>query len=389
MKHTIIVTGSSGYLGSAICVDLARDNRVIGIDTRKPSKALQKAAPNVQWEQVDIADVKSLKMVFSRNKSQKPDIDFVIHFAAYYHYGKDWREEYCRTNIKGTQNIIETAHQFAVRRIIFASSIASLRPPPQGGVLTEESSTDGSIPYSKSKSIGEALLAENASSVPAIALRLGGVFSDWCELPPLYSLMKLWSRSGFIGRLVPGDGKSGFPYIHRYEMAQMVRRVIEMNNYLNRFDILFASEEGCTQHEDLFPIIRRAGGKNLTEKPIHISPSLAMVLLYGNYFLNLLRRKNTYERPWMINYIDHPLVVDTTYTRKKIAWDPMPEYQILARLPVLIHIFNSQRSRWEERNIRRNEGKYEYIGDKWNQEKESLSCRRSAGAARRNFSQKQ
>jgi nucleoside-diphosphate-sugar epimerase len=62
MKHTIIVTGSSGYLGSAICVDLARDNRVIGVDTRIPSKALQKAAPNVQWEQADIADVKRLKM---------------------------------------------------------------------------------------------------------------------------------------------------------------------------------------------------------------------------------------------------------------------------------------------------------------------------------------
>lgn len=363
MQHTILVTGSSGYLGSAICVDLARDNRVIGIDTRRPSKALQQAAPSVQWEQADIADVKSLKLVFSKNKPRKRNIDFVIHFAAYYHYGANWLKEYSRTNIKGTQNIIETSHQFAVKRIIFASSITALKPPPQGGILTEESPANCAIPYAKSKSIGEALLAENSNNVPAVALRLGGVFSDWCELPPLYSLMKLWSRSSSIGRLVPGRGKSGFPYIHRCELVRIVRRVIDLSNHLNRFDILFASEDGCTQHKDLFPIIRRESGRNHSAKPIHISPSLAKISLYGKYFLNILRRKNTYERPWMIDYVDRPLVVDTTYTREKIKWAPVPEFSILARLPVLINIFNSQRSRWEERNIRRNEGKYEYAAD--------------------------
>ena len=88
-----------------------------------------------------------------------------------------------------------------------------------------------------------------------------------------------------------------------------------------------------------------------------------MISLYGKYFFNILRKKNTYERPWMINYIDHPLVVDTTYTRKKIEWTPIPEFGILMRLPVLINIFNSQRSRWEDRNVRRNEGKYEYTPD--------------------------
>jgi nucleoside-diphosphate-sugar epimerase len=49
----------------------------------------------------------------------------VIHFAAYYHYGDDWRKEYGSTNINGTINIIEAAHWAGVKRIIFASSTAS------------------------------------------------------------------------------------------------------------------------------------------------------------------------------------------------------------------------------------------------------------------------
>ena len=85
----------------------------------------------------------------------------MIHFAAYYHYGNDWRRQYGSTNIKGTINIIEAAHQAGVKRIIFASSIASLKPPLGCEFLTENSPTNGYVPYEKSKAIGEALLSEN------------------------------------------------------------------------------------------------------------------------------------------------------------------------------------------------------------------------------------
>ena len=190
------------------------------------------------------------------------NIDYVIHFAAYYHYGNDWRRQYGSTNIKGTINIIEAAPQAGVKRIIFASSIASLKPPLGGEFLTENSPTNGYVPYEKSKAAGEALLSDNSHKVPAVALRLGGVFSDWCELPPLYSLIKLWSKLNIIGRIIPGKGYSGFPYIHRYELVRIIRRVIEKSESLDRFEILIASEDGCTRHKDLFPIIRSQAEKN-------------------------------------------------------------------------------------------------------------------------------
>jgi hypothetical protein len=41
MDRTIAITGSSGYLGSVLCADLARDHRVVGIDRRPPSPALR------------------------------------------------------------------------------------------------------------------------------------------------------------------------------------------------------------------------------------------------------------------------------------------------------------------------------------------------------------
>jgi nucleoside-diphosphate-sugar epimerase len=360
MKRTILITGACGYLGSAICVDLARDSRIIAIDNRIPSQELRHAAPNVQWKLVDIADAINLNSAFLKNNGKKLKIDYVIHFAAYYHYGNNWRREYGSTNIKGTINIIEAAHWARVKRIIFASSIASLKPPLDGELLTENSPTNGYHPYEKSKAVGEALLYENSHKVPAVALRLGGIFSDWCELPPLYSLIKLWSKRNIIGRMIPGKGNSGFPYLHRHELVRIVRRIIEKINNLDRFDILFASEDGCTRYKDLFPFIRCTSEKNQLGKPIHISPALTRMALFGKYYLNLVLKKKTYERSWMINYIDHPLVVDTTYSRKKLDWRPNSVFYILKRLPLIMNHFSNQRSEWEKRNPRRNESMYEY-----------------------------
>ena len=73
----------------------------------------------------------------------------------------------------------------------------------------------------------------------------------------------------------------------------------------------------------------------------------------------VLGRKR-YERRWMMDYVDRPLVVDTAYTRQKLQWRPGPELSVLNRMPVLMQQFQEHRAIWERRNINRNEGRYAY-----------------------------
>ena len=40
--------------------------------------------------------------------------------------------------------------------------------------------------------------------LPATVLRIGGAFSDWCELPPLYSLIKGWWGTSPLRRILVG-----------------------------------------------------------------------------------------------------------------------------------------------------------------------------------------
>ncbi|GBC61487.1 NAD(P)-dependent oxidoreductase [Desulfonema ishimotonii] len=361
MGHTILVTGASGYLGSAVCADLAQDHQVIGIYRRMPTPEQRNATPSARWEKGDISDAECVDAIFRKYTGRGQSVSHVIHFAAYYHFGKNWRAEYYNTNIRGTRNIIEAAHRAGVKRLIFAGSITGLDPLPAGQMLTEASPAGAGIAYSRSKAMGEWLLARYADRVPVVILRLGGVFSDWCELPPLYSVMRMWSQPFLTGRMVVGKGRSGFPYIHRHDVVRIVRRIIEKEDGLRHFESFFASQQGCTCHQDLFPVIRRLCGRSA--EPVFVPPAFARLALYGKYGLNRVLRKKTYERTWMIDYVDRPLVVDTAYTRRRLDWTPTPRLEILARLPVLMHNFKNHRRTWEARNIRRNDRQYEYAPD--------------------------
>jgi nucleoside-diphosphate-sugar epimerase len=358
--HIIIVTGSSGFLGSAICVDLSRTHTIIGMDCRRPSSALEHAASRARWYTIDIADSEGVDTLFDHVNRRHGRVDFVLHMAAFYHFGQRWRPEDERVNVRGLRNVLDAAARVGTKRFIFAGSIASLAPPPPGGILTEASTPVAATAYTRSKTVGESLLAQYRDRLPAIALRIGGVFSDWCELPPLYSLMRLWCRPGPMGRVIPGRGRTGFPFIHRQDLVDVVCAIIERNDHLAPFDILFAAPSGCTMHNALFGGVHRACRPHLPLRPIHISPALARWFLMLKNGLKVILGRKRYERRWMMDYVDTPLVVDTAATQEKLKWSPEPRRSIENRLPVLVQHLLADPARWERRNIRRNEGRYEY-----------------------------
>ena len=163
--------------------------------------------------------------------------------------------------------------------------------------------------------------------------------------------------------MIPGKGLSGFPYIHRRDLVRIVRHILENESQMQRYDIVFGSPSGHTSHKVLFPEIRQLCENRLSTDPIFVSPGIARCVLYvKNRFKVLIGRKR-YERRWMIDYVDLPLNVDASRTHALLRWAPTPELGILGRLPVMIRQFQQHPRQWEERNVRRNEGRYEYTSD--------------------------
>ncbi len=112
---------------------------MIAIDRREPSEQLKKAAPQTIWHILDIADNQTISEVLALTRNDFGQIDLVIHLAAYYDFGNDWVEEYQRTNVIGTTNVLNASKFVGVKRLIFASSIGAMEPPAGRSCLTEES----------------------------------------------------------------------------------------------------------------------------------------------------------------------------------------------------------------------------------------------------------
>jgi nucleoside-diphosphate-sugar epimerase len=361
-KPIVVITGASGFLGSAICIDLVKDFIVIAIDCREPSEQLMKAAPQTIWHILDIADTQAVSEVLAQTRNDFGQIDFVIHLAAYYDFGNDWVEEYQRTNVIGTANVLGASKIEGVKRLIFASSIAAIEPPVGGSSLTEDSPTSEFTPYARSKSLGEKLIEETPAQVPYIILRIAGVFSDWCELPPLYSLIKLWTAVFPFGCIIPGRGGSGIPYIHVNDFVRLIRKCIFSDNELGPSNIFLASQHGAVLHRQLFPAIRSAAGYSGNLRPIHITRKIAKFGVWFRCALGEFSGNMPYERPWMLDYVDKPWTTDTNKTRQILDWDCTPELGILRKIPDLLCNLRTDPKGWEERNISRNERRFFYSG---------------------------
>jgi len=347
-RRVVVVTGAAGFLGSAITRNLAADHAVVAVDRRAPAAALRDETPLVDWHRVDIADRAALREVLRGAREHLGRVDVVIHLAAYYDFDLDWRAEYQRTNVDGTANVVDTGIEVGVERLIFASSMIAMLPAPKGQRLTEESPAASRLPYGRSKAIGESIVREHSHRLPAIVLRIGGVFSDWCELPPLSSLLALWTGSFPTNRILVGRGDTGLPYLHREDLVRLMRRCIERHRALGRDEVLLASQDGAVSHRELHESIRGARAR-----PLRVSPSLARAGLALQRALGRVTGVLPYERPWMLQFVDRPWVADVATTREKLDWDTDPQLGVLARMPVLLRHLWHDRAEWDTRQAAR------------------------------------
>ncbi|NQV34838.1 MAG: NAD(P)-dependent oxidoreductase, partial [Phycisphaeraceae bacterium] len=356
-RDVIIITGAAGFLGSALAVGLSKDHQIIAVDRRHPTDDLRQATPSAWWHQIDISNHDAVATLFHEVIAALGRIDFVIHFAAYYDFNTRWHEEYERTNVVGTANVLRYSRETRVKRLIFASSIAALSPPASNGTLTEKTAPSDYIPYAKSKSIGEEMLLEKTSHLPVIILRIGGAFSDWCELPPLSSALRMWTGGFPMDRIVAGRGASGIPYIHRLDVVHLVKLCLDKHDQLDPAEIFLASQNGAVSHKDLWTTVSQAW-KQKPLRPWFMPKHIAAIGVRLNYLQGCFTGRMPFERPWMTRYIDHPWVADTTYTRTRLDWDCTASMQILERIPTLLRVIRHRHHRWITRNNIRNRADY-------------------------------
>ena len=161
----ILVTGASGYIGSAVCKLLKNNGHdVVGID-RRP----------IKHQYVDKTQLTSYGNIYHE---MFDDVDAVVHIGATSLVGPSVTDPatYYQNNIAQTLNLLDAMRDKGINRFVFASSAACYGEPEED-VCAENSWHQPCNPYGWSKRMMEIILNDyaHAYNLRSVSLRFFNV----------------------------------------------------------------------------------------------------------------------------------------------------------------------------------------------------------------------
>ena len=252
----VLVTGSSGQLGSMVCERLAGSHHVSGLDIRK--------SPHLSTKHLT-----SLGDITREDDVRKAleDVDAVIHCAAQVSVERSFEDPVTdlKTNVLGTVNLLHACARSDVRRFIYVSS-AAVYGNPKCQPIDEGHPTEPMSNYGASKLAGErfALSYAHSSDLEVIVVRPFNFYSPRADPASPYSgvITKFVSRVK-AGKppVIEGNGEQTRDFIHAKDVASMLVLALEKAGLSGI--VLNCGSGKPTSVLELARITISASGKNL------------------------------------------------------------------------------------------------------------------------------
>lgn len=219
-RQTILVTGAAGFIGSHAAQALIhRGYRVVGVDNfcdfydrSWKEMNLKSIAPlgHIDVEELDIIDGEKIDRLIAKTKPVA-----ILHLAAMAGVRPSIERPayYCRVNVEGTTNLLQSAVKHGVGKFLFASS-SSVYGNASRVPFSEEDPVEEPIsPYAATKRAGELIAYTywNLYKLPIFCLRFFTVYGP--RQRPDLAIHK-FTRLISEGKPIPvfGDGSTSRDY---------------------------------------------------------------------------------------------------------------------------------------------------------------------------------
>ncbi len=181
MSRLYLVTGGAGYIGSHVVVALlARGDRVVVFDNLQQGHR-EAVHPDASLVVGDLADTAALHHLFGRHR-----FDGILHFAANSLVGESMQRpfRYVGDNVTNALNLVRTAVEHDVRRLVLSSTCAIFGLPARVPI-DEDVPANPANPYGESKLIIERILrwADEVHGLRSAALRYFNAAGAHPEFP--------------------------------------------------------------------------------------------------------------------------------------------------------------------------------------------------------------
>ena len=332
-KPLVLVTGSSGLIGSAVCERLSQKYLVVGMD--RPG--LPQAPGEATRIDVDLSQDQSVRDALARLREvHGTRVASVVHLAAYYDFAGEPSPLYEQVTVRGTQRLLTGMRDaFEVEQFIFSSTLLVHAPCEPGQTINEEWPLEPKWEYPQSKVRTEELMRREHGNVPIVMLRVAGVYTDRCNsIPIAHQIQRLYEKK-MVARVFPGSTSHGQPWVHLDDVVEAIWLTVEKRQQLGSELVLLIGEDRTYSYDELqHTIARLIHGESF--ETTQIPKAVAKT---GAWLQDKIPGEDPFIKPWMIDMADDHYELDITRARQTIGWQP--KHTLRATLPKMIQFLQN------------------------------------------------
>jgi len=226
---TLFVTGGAGFIGSEFIRQAIRQYRIANFDKLTYAGNLDNLAsiansPDYSLVVGDVCDAKAVVAAVPAN------CDAIVHFAAESHVDRSIlsAEEFVRTNVLGTQVMLDVARHRKVGRFLHISTDEVGGDMPPDGWFREDSPLSPNSPYAASKTAAEHFVraAAHTFGLDVLVTRTSNNYGPY-QFPE--KLLPLAISNALEDRPIPvyGDGLQVRDWVHVADNCRALLAVLE------------------------------------------------------------------------------------------------------------------------------------------------------------------
>lgn len=226
---TLFVTGGAGFIGSEFIRQAIQTHRIINFDKLTYAGNLDNLASvanNPAYSLVvgDVCDAKAVA------EALPADCDAIAHFAAESHVDRSIlsAEEFVRTNVLGTQVMLDVARHRKAKRFLHISTDEVGGDMPPEGWFHEDSPLSPNSPYAASKTASEHFVRATARTfgLDVLITRTSNNYGPY-QFPE--KLLPLAISNALEDRPIPvyGDGLQVRDWVHVADNCRALLAVLE------------------------------------------------------------------------------------------------------------------------------------------------------------------
>lgn len=341
-QEVVIVTGATGFIGSALVERLAKGFQVVGFDKKDPTHL----SPGIEFVRTDLTSEISVRGSLEHVRHKYGDwITSVIHLAA----PAEGSEEPIQVSedfaVHVTDRLLHDLQRFRVEQFVFSSTIFVYAPTEPGRPINEASPLAPKWDFLKSKINAGRLIRERRGDIQTAILRIARVYDDQCHSSHLAGQMQRIFERKLVSRVFPGDTSHGQAYIHLDDLVDAVTRVVDRRWALPTEMTLILGESETLSYEQL----QRAFGMLIHNEEWRTKEIPKALAKAGPWFDDqLVFGEQPFIKPWLIDSVDDHYELDISRARTLLDWQP--HHSLRDTLPKMVSALHSDPSGWYRAN---------------------------------------